>query len=307
MISRWKIEPCFNEKHQDRYLISVQGDKEDVDKIIQEFHRWCRPSFPLSSRTSEDFNWGFYLFSSEKEDRHRVEKYIKKIAVSETDSIFPEREIQNEVGPLAQEIGGVIKELTTHGISQKEATKVLKHKDIILPSEIKVPPEEITALPTEVGKIEPLYLKHEETLLEEPLVPHEQLVRLGLVYPEDSREEVKVFLEGLTDILKTTQYRFFTLDNVFEKKVLPTERVTVKDLVEIYYRHKLEVLLVFVHHFSDFPEGVHIGDILKKIPKKRKIFIKPIHLKKIASRSTFVDLIVDVALLRGRGIGDFQN
>lgn len=307
MISRWKIEPCFTEKHQDRYLISVQGDKEDVDKIIQEFNHLCRNSFPLSSQPNEGFNWGFYFFSSEKEDRHRVEKYIKKMAISESDTASPEGKLQNDIADLAQEIGGVIKELTTHGISQKEATEVLKHKDIILPSEIKVPQPESASVPTEVGKIRPLYLKNDENLLEEPLVPHGQLVRIGIVYPEDSREKIKVFLEGLTDIVKTSQYHFFTLDNVFEKKVLSAERVTVKELVELYYHHKLEVLLVFVDRFSDFPECAHLGDILKEMPKKRKIFIKLIQIKKITSRSTFVDLIVDVALLRGRGIGDFQN
>lgn len=294
MITRWKIEPRFDEHHQDRYLVSVRGDKEDIEKVVKAFPAICKTAFSLND-AQEEFNWGVYFFSPEKEDRLKVEKFVRKLAEGTIASSPEDNNEENNSSALAHELGGIIKEITTKGTEPKE----------VFSSGIHIP--QIKNESPAVGTIKPLYLVKEEKVFEEPLVTTDNVVRLGVIYPQGSEQEIKGFLQSLADTLCMGPYQFFSLEKMYEKKMNGKEQVTVKDLVETYYSHKLEVLLVFIFDFAAFPEAKYLTDILKKMPKKRKIFIKPISMKKISLRTTFVDLLVDFALLKGRGIGDFHH
>jgi hypothetical protein len=315
VISNWKIEAYFDEKHQDRYLVSVKGDKEDVYRVVIKFDEFCQSPFPLKGQ-QVDFNWGFFMNTSLKEERQALEKYLKRLAaaVPVPPESAPEKNETEEhtaadtaqIGHLAKEIGGVIKELTVHGISQEEAKQAIKHKDVVLPTEIKVPGASKAEEQATV-RIKPMYLQEEKELPEEPLMPEENLVRMGFLYPDREKEKVDIFITGLDDVLQAVKHHSFTLEKVYEGSFLPDEKLSLKDLLDIYNRNKLEVLLIFLPNFRILPEAKNLGEALKRLPKKRKVLIKAIQLKKIASRATFVDLVVDIALFKGRGIGDFQN
>ncbi len=310
MITRWKIESYFDDKNQDRYLVSVNGERDDVFRIVSKFEKVCQPPFPLKA-SHGDYNWGFYLNTSSKETRLEIEKFMKRLSVAEAaelpgakkKAVDPER-----VDALAKEIGGVIKDLAAHGISKAEAQEALKRKNIVLPGDIKIPGFQAEeSIPLEIGRIRPMYLQQEQDLPEELLVPQENLVRVGVLYPEGEQEKVAVFLAGLTDVLKAVKHHPFSLEKVFEDNFLPQAQLDLGNLVEIYQDFKIEALLVFIPNYQVFPEAKNLVEILKKLPKKRKVLIKAISLKKMASRATFVALVVDIALFKGRGIGDFQD
>lgn len=310
MITRWKIESYFDNKNQDRYLVSVNGEREDVLRIVGKFEKVCQPPFPLKAARA-DYNWGFYLNTSSKETRLEIEKFMKRLSVAESGEL-PETKKKagspEKVDTLAKEIGGVIKDLAAHGISKAEAKEALKHQNIVLPGDIKVPGQESEeSIPLEVGRIRPMYLRPEQDLPEELLVPQENVVRVGVLYPEGEQEKVAVFLTGLTDILQAVKHHPFSMEKVFEDSFLPEVQLDLSNLVEIYQDFKIEALLVFIPNYQTFPEARNLAELLKKMPKKRKVLIKAIPLNKMASRATFVGLVVDIALFKGRGIGDFQN
>ncbi len=310
MITRWKIESYFDDKNQDRYLVSVNGERDDVFRIVSKFEKVCQPPFLLKA-SHGDYNWGFYLNTSSKETRLEIEKFMKRLSVTEAGELpdFKKKPgAPEKVDALAKEIGGVIKDLAAYGISKAEAQEALKHKNIVLPGEIKLPGQEVEEhIPLEVGRIKPMYLQQEKDLPEEPLVPQENLVRVGVLYPAGEQEKVSVFLAGLTDVLKAVKHHPFNLEKVFEDSFLPEAQLELSNLVEIYQASKIEALLVFIPNYQVFPEAKNLAEILKKLPKKRKVLIKAISLKIMASRATFVGLVVDIALFKGRGIGDFQS
>lgn len=215
-----------------------------------------------------------------------------------------------EVTQIAKEIGGVIKELSTHGISGKEARHAVKNKNIVLPTEIKLPEpaiKEPEKIPCEIGVIKPLYMQKEMQVPQEPLVPNENVVKIGCLYPETEKEKAQLFLDGLTDVLQAVKHHPFSLEKIYEAVLATTKKINLRNLLEIYEEQKLEVLLVVIPNYQIFPEAKNISEALKKLPKKRKVLIEAIPLSKISSRSTFVGLVVDIALFKGRGIGDFQN
>jgi len=310
MITRWKIESYFDDKNQDRYLVSVNGERDDVFRIVNKFDKVCQPPFPLKA-SHGDYNWGFYLNTSSKDTRLEIEKFMKRLSVAESAELSDSKKkpgAPEKVDALAREIGGVIKDLAANGISKAEAQEAIKHKDIVLPGDIKMPGYQVEeSIPLEAGRIKPMYLQPEKDLPEELLVPQENLVRVGVLYPEGEQNKVAVFLAGLTDVLKAVKHHPFTLEKVFEDSFLPQAQLDLSNLVEVYQDFKMEALLVFIPNYQVFPEAKNLAEILKKLPKKRKVLIKAISLKKIASRATFVGLVVDIALFKGRGIGDFQN
>lgn len=310
MITRWKIESYVDDKNQDRYLVSVNGEREDVYRIVGKFEKVCQPPFPFKASQS-DYNWGFYFNTSSKETLLEIEKFVKRLSIAESGELpetMKEPEDSEKVDFLAKEIGSIIKDLTDHGISKAEAQEAIKHKDIVLPGNIKMPGRQVEeSIPREIGQIKPMYLRQEKNLPDELLVPQENLVRVGVLYPEGTQENVSVFLAGLTDILKAVKHHPFSLEKVFEDSFLPEAQLDLSNLVEIYQGSKIEALLVFIPNYQVFPEAKNLADILKKLPKKRKVLIKTISLNKMASRATFVGLVVDIALFKGRGIGDFQN
>lgn len=310
MITRWKIESYFDDKNQDRYLVSVNGERDDVFRIVSKFEKVCQPPFPLKA-SHGDYNWGFYLNTSSKETRLEIEKFMKRLSVAEVGELPDAKKkpgAPEKVDSLAKEIGGVIKDLAAHGISQAEAQEALKRKDIVLPGDIKMPGHQIEeSIPLEIGQIKPMYLQPEKDLPEELLVSQENLVRVGVLYPDGEQEQVAIFLAGLTDVLKAVKHHPFSLEKVFEDSFLPQAQLDLSNLVEIYQSFKIEALLVFIPNYQVFPEAKNLTEILKKLPKKRKVLIKAISLKKMAARATFVALVVDIALFKGRGIGDFQD
>ncbi|MBI5554729.1 MAG: hypothetical protein HY920_02600 [Elusimicrobia bacterium] len=310
MITRWKIESYFDDKNQDRYLVSVNGERDDVFRIVSKFEKVCQLPFPLKA-SQGDYNWGFYLNTSSKETRLEIEKFIKRLSAAEAGELPDANKkpgAPEKMDALAKEIGGVIQDLAAHGISQAEAQEAIKHKDIILPGDIKMPGGQIEeSIPRERGQIKPLYLRQEKDWLEELLVPQENLVRVGVLYPAGEQERVAVFLAGLTEVLKAVKHHPFSLEKVFEDSFLPPDQLDLSNLVEIYQGSKIEALLVFIPNYQVFLGAKNLAEILKKLPKKRKVLIQAISLKKMASRATFVGLVVDIALFKGRGIGDFQN
>lgn len=312
MITLWKIEPHFDEKHQDRYLVSIKGDKEDVYRVVIKFDEICQSPFPLKAQHS-DYNWGFFMNTSSKEDRTELERYLKKHTADSPEEAKEKEGKRKEAGErvehLAREIGGVIKDLTVNGISQEEAQQAFKHKDVVLPGEIKIPEGETSTepIPREVGKIKPMYLQEEQELPEAGPLPVENTVRVGIMYPIGEKDKADIFMNGLTDVLKAVTRHPFTLEKVFDDNFIAEEKLNLSYVLEIYNEYKLEALLVFIPHYRVLPEAKNLSAALKKLPKKRKVLIRAIPLSKIASRATFVDLVVDIALFKGRGIGDFQN
>ncbi|MDD5491930.1 MAG: hypothetical protein PHV60_04535 [bacterium] len=310
MITRWKIESYFDDKNQDRYLVSVNGDREDVFRIVGKFEKVCQPPFPLKASRG-DYNWGFYLNTSSKETRLEIEKFMKRLSVAEAGELS---EVKKKPGSpakddvLAKEIGGVIKDLAARGISKAEAKEALKRKDIVLPGDIKIPGQENDeSIPLEVGRIQPMYLQKEKDLPEELPVPQENVVRVGILYPDGEQEKARLFLTGLTDVLKTVKHHPFSLENVFEDNFPQRAQLDLANLIEIYQASNIEAFLIFIPNYQVFPEAKNLSELLKEMPKKRKVLIKAIPLNKMASRATFVGLVVDIALFKGRGIGDFQN
>ncbi len=311
MITLWKIEPHFDEKHQDRYLVSIKGDKEDVYRVVIKFDEICQSPFPLKAQHS-DYNWGFFMNTSSKEDRTELERYLKKHTAETPEESKAKdgkrKEAGERVGHLAQEIGGVIKELTDYGISREEAQQAIKHKDVSLPGEIKIPGGQFTEpIPREVGKIKPMYLQEEQELPEAEPLPVENTVRVGIMYPIGEKDKADIFMNGLTDVLKAVTRHPFTLEKVFDDNFIAEEKLNLRYVLEIYNEYKLEALLVFIPHYRVLPEAKNLSEALKRLPKKRKVLITAIPLSKIASRATFVHLVVDIALFKGRGIGDFQS
>jgi hypothetical protein len=310
MINRWKIESYFDDQNQDRYLVSINGEREDVFRIVGKFEKVCHPPFPLKASRS-DYNWGFYLNTSSKETRLEIEKFMKRLSVAEAGELPDTKKkpgVPEKVNILAKEIGGVIKDLAAHGISKAEAKEALKHKDIVLPGDIKIPGQENEeSIPLDIGRINPLYLQKEKDLPEGPLVLLEDMVRIGILYPEGEQEKAHLFLAGLTDVLKTVKHHPFSLENIFEDTFPSIAQLDLSNLVEIYHGSNIEAFLIFIPNYQVFPEAKNLTELLKKMPKKRKVLIKAIPLSKMASRATFVGLVVDIALFKGRGIGDFQN
>jgi hypothetical protein len=310
MITRWKIESYFDDKNQDRYLVSINGEREDVLRIVGKFEKVCQPPFPLKAARA-DYNWGFYLNTSSKETRLEIEKFMKRLSIAEAEELPDQKKKSGspeKVDSLAKEIGGVIKDLAAHGISKAEAKEALKHKNIVLPGDIKVPgQEEEEAIPLEIGRIQPLYLQKENDLPEGLPAPQEDIVRVGILYPEGEQEKAHLFLAGLTDVLKTVKHHPFSLENVFEDNFPKIAQLDLANLVDIYQGSNIEAFLIFIPNYQAFPEAKNLTELLKKMPKKRKVLIRAISLNKMASRATFVGVVVDIALFKGRGIGDFQN
>jgi hypothetical protein len=310
MITRWKIESYFDDKNQDRYLVSINGEREDVLRIVGKFEKVCQPPFPLKA-SRNDYNWGFYLNTSSKETRLEVEKFMKRLSVAEVEELSDSKRktgAAEKTDSLAKEIGGVIKDLAAHGISKAEAQEALKHKNIVLPGDIKVPGQDNEEpIPLDIGRIQPMYLNKEQDLPEELLVPKEDTVRVGILYPEGEQEKARLFLAGLNDVLQTVKHHPFSLENVFEDNFPARAQLDLANLVEIYQGSNIEAFLIFIPNFQVFPEAKNLAELLKKLPKKRKVLIKAISLSKMASRATFVSLVVDIALFKGRGIGDFQD
>ncbi|MDD5258798.1 MAG: hypothetical protein PHD29_02395 [bacterium] len=310
MIIRWKIESYFDDKHQDRYLVSINGDREDVLRVVGKFEKVCQPPFQLKAARG-DYNWGFYLNTSSKETRLEVEKFMKRLSVADAQEL-PEAKKKTgapeRADNLAREIGGVIKDLSDRGISKAEAKEALKHKNVVLPGDIRMPGQETEEpIPLEVGRIQPMYLKKEKDLPEELLVPKEDEVKVGILYPEGEQENARLFLAGLTDVLKTVKHHPFSLENVFDDNYPLRAQLDLANLVEIYQGFNIEAFLIFIPNYQVFPEARNLAALLKKMPKKRKVLIKAIALSKMALRTTFVSVVVDIALFKGRGIGDFQD
>ncbi len=310
MIIRWKIESYFDDKHQDRYVVSINGDREDVLRVVGKFEKVCQPPFQLKAARG-DYNWGFYLNTSSKETRLEVEKFMKRLSVGAAGELPEEKKkpgAPEKGDDLAKEIGGVIKDFSDRGISKAEAKEALKHKNIVLPGDIRMPGQENEeSIPLEVGRIQPIYLKKEIDLPEELMVLNENEVKVGILYPEGEQDNAHLFLTGLTDVLRTVKHHPFSLENVFDDNYSLRAQLDLANLVEIYQGFNIEAFLIFIPNYQVFPEAKNLAALLKKLPKKRKVLIKAIALNKMALRTTFVSVVVDIALFKGRGIGDFQD
>ncbi|MCK5534517.1 hypothetical protein KAI68_05325, partial [bacterium] len=76
MIKKWEFiyAPC--EKDARRYKIRIDGNEEDLFDLIKKVGKDCGKSFVPISKL---FNWVFYVYNVNKEEKGRIENTLQKI------------------------------------------------------------------------------------------------------------------------------------------------------------------------------------------------------------------------------------
>ncbi len=305
MIKNWKILQAFTEQFQDRLLVSIACDKEDIRKICLRFKDICDEPFHIAEG---EYNWGFYIFSSDDEKRIELEKYLAEqkidtIEEEESGTVTVKASEKSELKDILKELSSVIDEVTKKGLTRDEvkAIELAAANDAFVQAPFEVPRKD-------EGKKE--NVKKAKKILPEKVIkkeePEEEVIKIGCLYPSGSEKRFDIFIDTITNVIDATTKFTMRLEKTVVETYDPNIDTFKLDAIQKIYRiHNIEILLIFTdEYYSSGIEKTIIEKLKKKL--KRKIICKIIPLSRLTQRSLYVDIVVEIALFKQKGLEYFH-
>ncbi len=285
MIKKWKMSLVSTEKAENQFMVYIQGDKENVQEVVNKFNKICRDPFEIKK---DDFNWVFYIINSTEEQRSKIEEFLNQVTEkSDIQKSEGNVEGENELRSLVNEVKKVIQDLDKKGLTLEEL-KSIEDKTAAQGTEEKK--EEVKA--KKVRK------KPEEHKPEEILI--------GYLFPVKDEQKFNIFMGTLSDVEKVTSKKPIQLKKVFSEAYNPFDKsFKLNSVAKIFKTHKIETLVLLTPDSRMIPKEKEIIEELKR-RLKRKVLFKIIPLPRIGKRSIYLDLIVDIALFKGKGLEYFK-
>lgn len=285
MIKRWKMSPVSTEKEENQFVIYIQGDKENAQEVVNKFDKICRAPFEINQ---DDFNWAFYIINSTEEQRSKIGEILDQLT-EKTGVQKPKGklETEDELRSLVNEVKKVIQDLDKKGLTLEELKSI----------------EDKTAAQETIEKREEVKVKGDRKKPEEH---KSEEIAIGYLFPVEDNQKFNIFMGTLSDIEKVTSKKPIELNKVFSEAYDPFDKdFKLNSVVRIIKAHEIETLVLLTPDSRMIPKEKEIIEELKR-RLKRKVLFKIIPLPKIGKRSIYLDLIVDIALFKGKGLEYFK-
>ena len=131
-------------------------------------------------------------------------------------------------------------------------------------------------------------------------------ITIGYLFPVKDKQKFNIFMDTLSDVEKVTSKKPIELKTIFNQEYDPFDKgLTLSSVVRIFKNHKIETLVLLTPDSRMISKEKEIIEELKK-RLKRKVLFKIIPLPRIGKRSIYLDLIVDIALFKGKGLEYFK-
>ncbi|MFH1239028.1 MAG: hypothetical protein V1653_02835 [bacterium] len=293
MIKKWKMLPINTEGMQNRYVIYLHSELEDVKELTHQFAHICQDPFEINQ---DGFNWAFYIVNSAEYERSALEQFLieKEKGLDTKGSSGKGGEIEDNLRALVEEVKKVIRDLDKKGLTVEELKAI----------------EERTAKQAALKEKEtaeaetPMEVKISEEAKSAEYKPGE--VSLGYLFPVQEEQKFNIFMNTLAEIEKVTSQKPVGLRKVFAEAYNPFDAgFKLSSIIKMFKNYRIETLVILTPDARMVPKEKDIIEELKK-KLKRKVLFKIAPLSAISKRSIYVGLIVDIALFKEKGLDYFR-
>ncbi|MFH1783365.1 MAG: hypothetical protein ABH868_00480 [bacterium] len=281
MIREWKVDWVSRDDGKQGAVVYINGGKDAVDIVVRTFRDLCEDPFEIKEG---EFNLAFNVKSSDRSDISKIEELLKRMK-QDSDGVESDEELKS----LVNEVKKVIQDLDKKGLTVEELKSFEEKKaarDVV--EEVK------EGIKAKIPKEE----EQEQDVLD--------TMTIGFLFPEKNNKKFEIFMDTFSSIEKITSKDPLKLKKVFKEPYNPFDKQFKMDSVQNLFKgHNMEGLVLLAPDARMVPKEKEIVEELKKRLKKKLLF-KVVPVPRIGKRSVYLDLIVDIALFKGKGIEYFK-
>ncbi len=301
MIEKWKILPISTEELKNQFIIYVQGNKEEIIEIVNNFNSVCREPFIVNQ---DEFNWAFYVVDSTGEQRLKIEEVLRK-KENETYQQGTQEETIDEdsLKSIVEAVKRVVQDLDKKGLTIKELKSIEEKASVeerVQKAEvIKEKQEEISNETVKEIKI------NENKGITKYRIDETGEIKIGYLFPLKDKQKFDIFINTLFDVGQVTSKDPIELKKIFADSYNPFDiNFNLNSIINIFKNNEIELLIILT---PDSRMMIKEKDIIEELKRKlkKKVLFKIVPVTKMEKRSIYLSIIVDIALFREKGLEYF--